>query len=404
MGRTIVQEVVMRNPSRQCLFILICLLCSPGHLLFAASNTISATAEGVGVIVDNNTALARDQAVADALRNVVEQAAGIMVASETLVQNYETLRDQIYSKSQGYVRNYQVTEEKIEGNLYRATVQASVSEGNLKDDLMALGLLIARKNKPRIMIMVAEQNIGMHVYSYWWGVRAGHADINITENTLMEKLSQKGFNVVDHAVKTQTLELSSPYKIESLGNDAIQTIGNLFDAEVVLYGKALAKLAGSVMGTSMKSAQADVSLRAVNTDNGQVIASATNHAAAVHPSDVTAGANALKIATESIADQLVEQITERWNSDLAGSGMIQLVITGVRSYQHLVRFKEMVQKQVRGVSGIYQREFDAGVATLDITASTAAQNLADELAVIDFGDFAVDITGISQNTIDVKMK
>jgi hypothetical protein len=158
------------------------------------------------------------------------------------------------------------------------------------------------------------------------------------------------------------------------------------------------------MGTSMKSVQADVSLRAVNTDNGQVIASATSHAAAVHPSEVTAGANALKTATELITDQLVEQITERWNSDLAGGGMIQLIISGVPSYQQLVRFKETVQKQVRGVSGIYQRDFDAGVATIDITASTTTQNLADELVALDYGAFAIDITGITQNTIDMKMK
>ena len=87
----------------------------------------------------------------------------------------------------------------------------------------------------------------------------------------------------------------------------------------ICQNTALAKLAGSVMGTSMKSAQADVSLRAVNTDNGQVIAASSSHAAAVHPSEETAGARALKIATESLADQLVQQISERWNSDLSGA-------------------------------------------------------------------------------------
>ena len=386
------------------LFIFLFIVIIPCPMLFASSDTMDATAEGVGVIIDNNTALARDQAVQDALRMVVEQTAGIMVASETVVQNYELLRDQIYSKSQGYVRNYQVLDEKVEGTLYKVTVQASVSAGNLKDDLMALGLLIARKNKPRVMIMVAEQNVGMQYYSYWWGVKAGHADINITENTLMEKLTQKGFNVIDHAVKAQKLSLSDPYRIESLSDEAVQIVGNLFDAEVVIFGKALAKLAGSVMGSSMKSVQADVSLRVVNTDNGQVIASSSYHAAAVHPSEVTAGANALKLATEAITDRLVEQITERWNSDLSGGGMIQLMVAGVQSYRHLVTFKETVQKRVRGVSGVYQRDFNAGVATLDVTASTSAQSLADELAMLDFGEFSIEVTGITQNTIELKIK
>jgi hypothetical protein len=269
---------------------------------------------------------------------------------------------------------------------------------------MALGLLMARKNMPRIMIMVAEQNVGMHYYSYWWYGVAGHADMTITENTLMEKLAEKGFNIVDHSVKTKNIEISNAYKIESLTNDAIKTIGNLYDAEVVIYGKALSKLAGSVMGSSMKSAQADVSLRAVNTDNGQVIASSTNHAAAVHPSEVNAGTEALKQATEGIAEKLISQIINRWSQDVSGGTMIQVVISGIKSYKHLVKFKEMVQKKMRGVSGLYQRDFSSGVATLDFNISTTAQNLADELVVIDYGGFVIDITSITQNSINLEMK
>ena len=244
----------------------------------------------------------------------------------------------------------------------------------------------------------------MHHYAYWWHVVAGHADLTITENTLMEKLAEKGFNIVDHSVKTKNIQISNAYKIESLTNDAIKTLGNLYDAEVVIYGKALSKLAGSVMGSSMKSAQADVSLRAVNTDNGQVIASSTNHAAAVHPSEVNAGTEALKLAAEGIAEKLITQITNRWSQDVSGGTMIQVVISGIKSYNHLVKFKEMVQKKIRGVVGLYQRDFSSGVATLDINVSTTAQNLADELIVIYFGGFVIDVTSITQNSINLEMK
>ena len=182
-----------------CFFLsILCISCISHHPSFAASAPanpsnapINASAEGVGVIVDDNTAMARDQAIQDALRLVVEQAAGTMVSSETLVQNYEVLRDRIYSQSQGYIQRYEVTDESIQGNLYKVTIQAAVAEGNLKNDIQALGLLMARKNMPRVMIMVAEQNVGMHYYSYWWGVKAGTADLSITENVLMEKLTQQ---------------------------------------------------------------------------------------------------------------------------------------------------------------------------------------------------------------------
>jgi hypothetical protein len=395
-----------------CFFLsILCLSCVSHHPSFAASEpanlsaaSFNASAEGVGVIIDDNTAIARDQAIQDALRLVVEQAAGTMVSSETLVQNYEVMRDQIYSKSQGYIQRYEVTNESTEGNLYKVTIQAAVAEGNLKNDILALGLLMARKNMPRVMIMVAEQNVGMHYYSYWWGVKAGTADLSITENVLMEKLTQKGFHIVDHAMTSKTLEIKDPYKIESLNNDAVRNIGNLYDAEVVIYGKALSKLAGSVLGTSMKSAQADVSLRVVSTDTGRVIASSTQHAAAVHPNEVTAGADALKIATDAIADQLLKQIVNQWSQDVSGGSLIRLVVSDIPSYSHLVKLKEMIQKRIRGVSGLYQRDFNAGTATLDVSVPATSQKLADELVVIDFGEFAIDITHITQNSVSLKIK
>jgi hypothetical protein len=365
---------------------------------------ISASAEGVGVIIDDNTATARDQAIQDALRLVVEQAAGTMVSSETLVQNYEVLRDQIYSQSQGYIRQYEVTDESVQGNLYTVTIQATVATGNLKNDIQALGLLMGRKQMPRVMIMVAEQNIGMHYYSYWWGVKAGTADLSITENVLMEKLTQKGFHVVDHAMASKNLKIKAPYKIESLSNDAVRDIGKIYDAEVVIYGKALSKLAGAVLGSSMKSAQADVSLRVVNTDTGRVIASSTHHAAAVHPNEVTAGTEALKIATDAIADQLLTQIVDKWSQDVGSGSLIRLVVSDIPSYNHLVKFKEMIQKRVRGVSGVYQRDFNTGTATLDISVATTSQKLADALVVIDYGEFVIDITHITQNSVNLKMK
>lgn len=390
------------NLHRVCLFLLILLFPATSAVSAGTPAVVSTTAEGVGVIKSGNKAMARDQAIRDGQRIAVEQAVGTMVASETLVQNYEVLRDQIYSQTQGYIKDYTIIEEKEEGSLYRVTLKAQVARGSLENDLMALGMLMQRKEMPRIMLMVAEQNVGMHYYSFWWGLKSEQMDLSVTESVLMEQLGQKGFVLVDPSVKAGRVDVSEPYRIASLSNEAIVSIGRLYEAEVVIYGKALAKLAGSVMNSSMQSAMADVSLRAVNTDNARVIASATNHAAAVHPSKVTAGTNALKAATESISTSLVEQIAERWNQDMSSGALIQLEIRGVASYSRLVTFKDKV-KQVRGVTGLYQRSYQAGVATLDLKATKGAQALADEIVGIDYGGFSVDVTEVSQNRIQLKM-
>jgi len=66
-----------------------------------------------------------------------------------------------------------------------------------------------------------------------------------------------------------------------------------------------------------------------------------------------------------------------------------------------VKLKEMIQKRVRGVSGLYQRDFNEGTATLDVSVPATSQKLADELVMIDYGDFTIDIT---QNTVSLKLK
>lgn len=393
----------MLNFRRVCLISLFIVFSVYLTAAASASQAVVTTAEGVGVIEAGNKAAARDQAIRDGLRIAVEQAVGTMVASETLVQNYEVLRDRIYSKTQGYIQDYTIIDENEEGTLYRVTLKAQVARGNLADDLMALGVLMQRKGMPRIMLMVAEQNVGMHVYSFWWGIESERADLSVTETVLLEKLGQNGFVVVDPTVPAGRVDIAEPYRIASLSNEAIVSIGKMHDAEVVIYGKALATLAGSVLNSSMMSAMADVSLRAVNTDNARVIASATNHAAAVHPGKVNAGSKALRAAAESIAENLIEQIVAGWNQDVSSGGLVQLEIAGVAAYYHLVAFKDKAQ-QIRGVTGLYQRSYQAGTAVLDLKTTLAAQALADEMAALDYGDFTVDVTGVSQNRIQLKME
>lgn len=371
---------------------------------WAQEEVHTVTAEGVAVIADGNMASARDGAVSDALRRAVEQAVGAMVSAETVAENYTVLSDRVYSKTAGYVKNYQVLSEMPETQLYRVTVKADVSQADLQNDLSALGLLMARKNMPRVMIMVAEQNIGQTTYAYWWDrSMSTQTDMTITENTLMQKLAGKGFNVVDHTVGGKTVQLSNAYKIADLTNDSVQKVGALYNADVVIFGKAYAKLRGSVLGTSMLSSMANISLRAVNTDNGAVIASATANGAAAHPDEMTAGTNALKNVTEQAADQIIGQIVDRWSSEVSGAGLIQATVTGDVTYSRLVSLKEAVQAQVRGVKAIHQRSFEGQKALLDVEFSGSAHEFADGVARAAFKGFSVTVGGATQNSVSLNM-
>ncbi len=401
---------MMPAPKPLLLFLIVIVLLAAGSLSATESLEGTVTAEGMAGIINNDKPKARDQAMNHALRNAVEQAVGTIISSETMVANYEVLSDNIYSRTHGYVQNYQVLNEKAEEGLYHVTIRASVTTSGLKNDLAALGLLMARKNMPRVMIVVAEQNVGSERYTSWWSpmgagtdVHAGLADLGITENSLMKFLTEKGFHLVDHGMKTGQVKIAGAYQIDNLSNNTIRDIGRLYEAEIVIYGKALAKLGGAVLETSMKSAQADLALRVVNTDTGQVIASVSDHGAAIHPNEVTAGTEALRKTTATAAEDLVRQIMNRWGADVGGKGLVNVRLSNITAYQDLELVKDLLQNRIRGIGGIYQRSFAGATAVLDVESPATAKEIADQLAGHKDGGLTFQILNISQNSIEVKL-
>ncbi|MFA4910895.1 MAG: flagellar assembly protein T N-terminal domain-containing protein, partial [Desulfobacteria bacterium] len=84
-------------------------------------------AEGMGAIVNNDKAIARDNAIEDALRKAVEQAVGTLVSSETMVENFQLLSDSIYTKTEGYIQKYKIISEAPAENIYKVNIEATVA-------------------------------------------------------------------------------------------------------------------------------------------------------------------------------------------------------------------------------------------------------------------------------------
>jgi hypothetical protein len=374
---------------------------------FAQAQT-TVTAEGMAS-VQGNPAIARDNAVQDALRKAVEQAVGTMVSSETLVENFQVVRDNIYNKSQGYVKEYKIVKESPGKDLYAVTISATVSTENLKNDLGALGLLIARAGKPRTLFMVAEQNIGQEILLYWWGWwgRGGAAfagqsvEMAVSETVLKEEFLNRGFNVIDISAVTGKFEISNAYRIADLTDTGAREIGRKMGAEIIIKGKALAKEGPRTAGSSVGSYLADITLSAVRVDNGQVLASVRGNAAARHVAQHVGGNQAIENAARQVADRLVEQITAKWTAEMSGGQLIQLTIRGLGGMKDLVKIKEFLKGKVRGVQNVIQRSFERGEAVLEVDAKSSAQQIGDELAAKPIQGLDLDITAATGNTLEL---
>ncbi len=366
-----------------------------------AQETKTVTAEGVAVIQGGARDIARDQAIEDAQKRAVEQAIGILIDSQTQVENYQLISDKILSQTKGYIKRYSIAGETVEDTLLRVTINAEVSLGQLSDDLSGIGILLGQMHRPRTMIMIAEQNIGHEWYAWWWGYHGQQTDIGVVENTFVDVFTQKGFEFIDHQTAANEIKVTAAYKVQDLTADQARTLGNQADAEVVIVGKAVAKPYGDI-GGGMKSVQADLSVKAIRTDTGQILASATTHGAAVHITEETAGIEALKKAANDAAQQMLEKILAVYSREAGGTKSVNITVNGLTKTQ-FVKFKDVLKNQVRSIKDIHERSFSGTTARLSVDAKGSAQSISDELLLRDFGTFAVEVVSSTANSLELKV-
>lgn len=392
----------MINPTRSFIATFIVLLFLPLLLFAEEQPAIDIISDGISKIVGDNTAKARESTIDDALRKAVEQTIVTLVSNEMIDQHSETLDKHIYSHAKGYVQNFRVLSEKVTGNLYQVTVQATVSPEILKTELAKLGLITSQINMPKVIVMVAESIVKDIAPAYWWAEDG--SELAVSEQVLISKLLEKDFNIINPLTIKEKSIIPASFRTDSLSDEALKELGSLFEADLVIYGRALASTMDFITDRSVISSQADISLKAVKTSDGKVVATSINHESAVHLNDYYAGMAALRKTTEELSENFLMKIIKNWRKTEGSSNSIKMVISGIKSYSDFTRFKNILQNQIRSVSGVSQRGFSSGVATLNVETEGTSQALADMLTLVSYEGFAIDITGITPNGMQIKMR
>ena len=385
----------MKRLQRICIFGIVyglSLLC-----LSAFAQDQAVEADGVARILDNNTAMARDNAIVDAQRKAVEQAVGVLMSSESAVQNYEIVSDRILTQSAGYITSYDVLDEQHDDKEYRVKIRAVIGMGALENDVQAIQHLIQQKGNPRMMFLVSEELVGLKTA----GVAS--ADMAQAEVTLQQAFVNKGFDVVDAATVAQNVSREQAIKAAEGDAAAAAAICQQFGADVAITVKSSASAGAKILNSDMKSYQAVVTAKAVRADTAAVIASASEQAKQAHIDDLTGGTAAIQKASAKLADALIPKILEQWRQDVQTATTVQLVVSNI-SFAQLKQIKEILSTKIRGVKAVNQRSFQQKTAVLDVDIQGTTETLADELTAQDFNGVMLDVTSMTGNKIELAVQ
>ena len=363
---------------------------------------VTVTVEGVGAVIAGDKAKAEEDAVNDALRAAVEQVMGTYVESQTLVENFQLVQDRIFTRTRGYISAYEVLEKGDEGDLIRVRVRATVKDADLVSDLEAIGILLSRKNYPRLLVLVDEQ-----IFVDEGGEERApmSLDVAITTTALMDALQPKGFRFVDPATVAMNTQANVAAAALAGNTEDAVLLGRSYQADVIVLGRTVAKQGaiGKYRPAGMVSMQAVVSLRVLRADTGEIIARADESGAQLGPSPLVGARNAIRRVMQRLGANIEGQILDRWSADVTSDTTLELVIVSGLGFSDVQKFMNLLPYYVRGVEGVVLRNFAEGMTMLELRFKGDATALASELSAKQWDEFAVAVAGVTANRVRVRV-
>lgn len=316
----------------------------------------------------------KETAVRDAMRNAVETVVGTMIDSRTLIDKNVVAMDEIYSKSQGFVKDIKILQESQSGGMYR--IRASVDVNTNPDtQLMNRLQMIMLLNDPRIAVIVLRGSAGSSAplyddYGNAISGQNGSGTDTITETALNDKLLSLGFtHVVDAATVLRLYDLPALRSIYN--NEASASFnhnGNL-GIDYLVLGKSetdaqkisLPDEKGNYTETMLIGTKAILHVKIIKFATGELVGTFSVEGNGIENNTNRADNKALKDAAVKAAQKLEEKFRKLGAQPFTGMRMS----VSANDYGLVEKLMNEL-RNLSGVKNVYVREHNGSKTILDV--------------------------------------
>lgn len=372
------------------IFLSLCLLTAP--FISTTAHAVSATQVAGEQIVEvrgqatlgATPALARQEALNDAVRTAVEQVLGAYVSSSSTLRStdeFEQFQQRLIKRSDGFGRVLQVLSEQQGNGVYSVTVRVAVARPSLEQELKGF---LTQKGDPRILVLIPESILRRPVPD------------PAAETEVQRALIAAGYRVVD-VKQTDALTVRDTIRGGELDAQAYHELATRFGADLLVTGEAFAEEYGAVLGNRAYTSRLE--LKVIDLATGQMIFSDAFTSTGTAATDAVAGkaalANAAKLAVPTLPGTLL-----RW---LSGNGQSAGRTFSVK-LQHVPSFRGLNDLLARlrasaGVHAAISRQFDTAGASVEVEYDGSPEDLAQLLE-----DQQLAVTGLSAGEITATFK
>jgi len=370
-------------------------------LLLASTLTIHAFAaaasaqEDVAVVTVTGEGISEDAAKRDALRRALEQGGQQEIASYSQVENFELIRDTIYSRAEGIVSDYEVLEQGPgAGGVFFCKIRAKVSKSAVASTWGEVQNVLDQIGRPGIMVYIIERIDDVTDSS------------SILESKIKERLIKSGFDVYSRE-QLNAIQSKEAEDAAAEGNIAkLQAIAKDFSTQIFVTGHSNANAAGvrDVYGEPLAMYNADCVVDMYYTDTAKMLAAESIPSwRGGAPGNRTHSPQAAKMALANAGAEIVEKVyvtvMGQWATKISAGGEIQLEIEGV-AMKDAIQIKKMLA-EIPGVEKVNGPDVTKGLAKFRIVAKMTAETMVEHLVEPQWEE-VIEVVDLKLNRIQAK--
>ena len=283
-----------------------------------------------------------DSAIHTALRNAIEREVGVLIDSQTLIQNQQIINDEIILDSSGFVENYEIIRQGQHDGIIEVELRVTVSTEKLRSSLMTTlqkkSIVERNMDDPRIFVKAIDEYGGKYPE---------------VENEIISTLRNYGFN---------------------------RFVNDLNRADYII--DVIVKI-----GQSNSIHTANLSIKMIGVNSNEIIyAGSFSSRSKMFTNNSTSGAiqSAAKRAAPAIA-----------NAALNRAAQLEQHITIIINRNTLKNFGgiENIQERIKNIKGIndtFIRYVNESGAEIDVNFDGTAADLSTELKIKGFWIIEMD--------------
>jgi len=323
---------------------------------------------GTGPIYKGNMALAKENAISNALIKGVENYLLRRLGSHGVLNNFERLVLSVIPGAKEGIENFHILAEERVGEEYKVLVRLKINKKVMDQKLRLAGLIHSEGPPIKILFLVSE--VSGESISYWWDDPENNPALTPTELALYKVFQERGFVPINRTLAAPEAESFGELGSPELEEGDILVLGKLFSADVVIYGQ------------SEMANENEITLTLAAYDVGK-------------GNQIYEGSQAKEVERDLGSDEGITLILEKLANRVAGEmaptiiriltaenvkiHRLEVTINGLESPRQIKQFRDFLRDDVKGVESVKQTRIRKNSISVEVESKGDRKKFLDRI-------------------------